>query len=162
MIYYKTSDEVELIRKSSLLVGKTLAAVAAAIKPGMTTLELDTLAETVIRDHGAVPSFKGYNGFPGTLCVSVNEQVVHGIPGNRVIQDGDVVSVDCGAFMNGFHGDSAYSFLVEMYRQQRSGWRRLPKSLCISVSGRRWLVTASAISVMPFSPIVKHNWVMVW
>lgn len=112
MIYYKTSDEVELIRKSSLLVGKTLAAVAAAIKPGMTTLELDTLAETVIRDHGAVPSFKGYNGFPGTLCVSVNEQVVHGIPGNRVIQDGDVVSVDCGAFMNGFHGDSAYSFLV--------------------------------------------------
>jgi methionyl aminopeptidase len=112
MIYYKTSDEIELIRKSSLLVGKALSAVATVIKPGLTTLELDQVAEKVIRDHGAVPSFKGYNGFPATLCVSVNDHVVHGIPGSKVIQDGDVVSVDCGAYMNGFHGDSAYTFLV--------------------------------------------------
>ncbi|HCK21318.1 MAG TPA: type I methionyl aminopeptidase [Bacteroidetes bacterium] len=112
MVFYKTSDEIELIRKSSLLVGKALAEVANVIRPGLTTAELDTVAEQVIRDHGAVPSFKGYNGFPATLCVSVNEHVVHGIPGDRVIQDGDVVSVDCGAFLNGFHGDSAYSFLV--------------------------------------------------
>jgi methionyl aminopeptidase len=112
MIYYKTSDEIELIRKSSLLVGKALSAVAAVLRPGMKTLDLDSVAEEVIRDHGAVPSFKGYNGFPATLCISVNDQVVHGIPGDQEIKDGDVVSVDCGAYLNGYHGDSAYSFLI--------------------------------------------------
>ena len=112
MIYYKTDEEIELIRLSSLLVGKTLAEVAWHIRPGVTTASLDKVAETFIRDHGAVPGFKGYGGFPGTLCVSVNDVVVHGIPGNQVLKDGDLVSVDCGVVLNGFYGDSAYSFAV--------------------------------------------------
>lgn len=112
MIYYKTDEEIELIRISSLLVGKTLAEVARHIKPGVTTLELDKIAETFIRDHKAVPGFKGYGGFPGTLCVSVNDVVVHGIPGKQILQDGDLVSVDCGVILNGFYGDSAYTFAV--------------------------------------------------
>lgn len=113
MILYKTHDEIELIRESSLLVSKTLAHLASILKPGITTLELDAIAEEFIRDHGAVPTFKGYNGFTGTLCTSVNDVVVHGIPSkSKVIADGDVVSLDCGVFMNGYHGDSAYSFLV--------------------------------------------------
>ena len=112
MIYYKTDEEIELIRLSSLLVGKTLAEVARHIRPGVTTASLDKVAETFIRDHGAVPGFKGYGGFPGTLCVSVNDVVVHGIPGNQLLKDGDLVSVDCGVILNGFYGDSAYSFAV--------------------------------------------------
>ncbi|MHC1776333.1 MAG: type I methionyl aminopeptidase [Lentimicrobium sp.] len=112
MIHYKTDEEIELIRLSSLLVGKTLAEVARHIKPGVKTGELDKIAETFIRDHHAIPGFKGYGGFPATLCISVNEVVVHGIPGNRELRDGDLVSVDCGVIMNGFYGDSAYSFAV--------------------------------------------------
>jgi len=111
-IVYKTAEEAELIRVSSLLVGKTLAEVAGYIKPGISTAELDKIAETFIRDHGAEPSFKGYHGYKNSLCISINEEVVHGIPGSRIIQDADVVSVDCGVFMNGFHGDSAYTFPV--------------------------------------------------
>lgn len=112
MIYYKTSAEVELIRESSLLVSKTLAHVASVIKPGMTTLQLDELAETFIRDHGAIPSFKNYKGFPFTCCISVNDAVVHGFPNDRPLRDGDIVSVDVGAYKNGFHGDSAYTFAL--------------------------------------------------
>lgn len=112
MIHYKTSEEIELLRLSSLLVGKTLAEVARHIKPGITTGALDKIAETFIRDHHAVPGFKGYGGFPASLCISVNEVVVHGIPGNQELRDGDLVSVDCGVLMNGFYGDSAYSFAV--------------------------------------------------
>jgi methionyl aminopeptidase len=108
----KTDEEVELIRLSSLLVGRTLAEVASRIQPGVTTLELDAVAETFIRDHGAEPGFKGYGGFPNTLCMSVNEAVVHGIPNDRPLLSGDVVSVDCGVLMNGFYGDSAYTFEV--------------------------------------------------
>ena len=112
MIYYKTKDEVELIRKSSLLVSDTLALIADIIKPGITTLELDNKAEEFIRDNGAKPSFLGYRGFPNTLCISVNDMVVHGIPSKNEIKEGDVVSVDCGVFKNGFHGDSAFTFLI--------------------------------------------------
>jgi methionyl aminopeptidase len=112
MIYIKTDEEVEIQRKSSLLVGKTLAEVAKLIKPGVNTSVLDKVAETYIRDNGAVPGFKGYGGFPATLCISVNEEVVHGIPGNRELKDGDIVSVDCGTLMNEFYGDSAYTFAV--------------------------------------------------
>jgi methionyl aminopeptidase len=112
MIYFKSEEEIELIRESSLLVGKTLAEVARVIAPGVRTIDLDRMAEEFIRSHGAVPGFKGYNGFPYTLCVSVNEQVVHGFPGERVLQEGDMVSVDCGVLMNGFYGDSAYTFAV--------------------------------------------------
>lgn len=112
MIYYKTSAEVELIRESSLLVSKTLAHLAGIIKPGMTTLQLDELAETFIRNNGAVPSFKNYKGFPFTCCISVNDAVVHGFPNDRPLKDGDIVSVDVGAYKNGFHGDSAYTFAI--------------------------------------------------
>ncbi len=111
-IYYKTEEEIDLIRESSLLVGKTLAEVAKAVKPGVTTLDLDKIAETFIRDHGAEPGFLGYGGFPNSLCTSVNEQVVHGIPNSTPLQEGDIVSVDCGVLKNGFYGDSAYTFAV--------------------------------------------------
>jgi methionyl aminopeptidase len=111
-IRIKTAEEVELIRESSLLVGSTLAAVAEHIRPGVTTLELDAVAEAFIRDHSAEPGFKGYGGFPNSLCTSVNAAVVHGIPNNRPLEEGDVVSVDCGVLKNGFYGDSAYTFAV--------------------------------------------------
>lgn len=112
MIHIKTDEEVEIQRESSLLVGKTLAEVAKIIRPGIKTIELDKVAETYIRDNGAEPGFKGYGGFPGTLCISVNEEVVHGIPGDRELRDGDIVSIDCGTLKNGFYGDSAYTFAV--------------------------------------------------
>ena len=112
MIHYKTDEEIELIRKSSLLVGKTLAEVAKHIKPGVKTIDLDKLAEEFILANGAKPAFKGYRGFPYTLCISINEQVVHGFPGKRELKDGDIVSVDCGTVKNGYYGDSAYTFAV--------------------------------------------------
>ncbi len=111
-MYYKTKEEIELIRESSLLVGKTLAEVAKAIKPGATTLSLDAIAEEFIKDNNAIPAFKGYNGFPNSLCISVNSVVVHGIPGSYELKDGDIVSVDCGVVKNNFFGDSAYTFAV--------------------------------------------------
>ncbi|MEI7675289.1 MAG: type I methionyl aminopeptidase [Bacteroidales bacterium] len=112
MIYIKTDEEIELIRKSSLLVGKTLAQVAELIRPGVTTIELDKRAEEFIRDHGATPAFLGYSGFPNTLCASPNSQIVHGIPNNEPLKDGDIISIDCGVLMNGFFGDSAYTFCI--------------------------------------------------
>lgn len=112
MIYLKSEEEIELIKQSSLLVGKTHAEVAKHLKPGVKTIELDRIAEEFIRDHKAIPGFKGYNGFPATLCISINEQVVHGIPGDREVKDGDLVSIDCGVLMNGYYGDSAYSYGV--------------------------------------------------
>jgi methionyl aminopeptidase len=112
MIHYKTKEEIELIRMSSLLVSKTLAEVAKIIKPGITTLALDKFAEEFIRDNQATPSFKGYQDFPFTCCISVNDAVVHGFPTKGTLKDGDIVSVDAGAFKNGFHGDSAYTFAI--------------------------------------------------
>ena len=112
MLYYKTLEEIELNRQSSLLVAKTLAEVAKSIRPGITTIELDRIAETFIRDQGAVPAFLNYNGFPNSLCISVNSQVVHGIPGKAELKDGDICSVDCGVLKDGFYGDSAYTFPV--------------------------------------------------
>ncbi len=143
MICFKSEEEIEFIRKSSLLVGKTLAEVARVIAPGVKTIELDRLAEDYIRSHdGAVPGFKGYNGFPYTLCISVNEQVVHGFPGDRVLEEGDLVSVDCGVFMNGFYGDSAYSFPVgEMAPEVKMLMQRTKESLyagiAMAVDGKR-------------------------
>jgi len=118
MIYFKSKEEIELIRESSLLVGKTLAEVARVIGPGVKTISLDKLAEEFIRSNGGIPGFKGYNGFPYSLCISVNEQVVHGFPGERVLMEGDIVSVDCGVLMNGFYGDSAYTFPVGEIRPE--------------------------------------------
>ena len=112
VVFYKTKEEIELLRESSLLVGKTLAEVAKAIKPGISTLSLDKVAETFIRDNGAIPGFLDYSGFPNTLCMSVNAQVVHGIPSAEELKDGDIVSIDCGVLKNKFYGDSAYTFTV--------------------------------------------------
>ena len=111
-IFYKSPEEVELIRISSMLVSETLAEVAKIIGPGVTTMQLNKLAETYIKDHGAVPAFLNYNGFPYSLCISPNEQVVHGFPGEYVIQEGDLISVDCGVIKNNFFGDSAYTFSI--------------------------------------------------
>jgi len=112
MIYLKTDEEIELMRESNLLVARAHGEVAKAIKPGVSTLELDKIAETFIRDNGGTPAFLNYQGFPNTLCTSVNEHVVHGIPNEKPLLDGDIVSVDCGALLNGFYGDSAYTFAV--------------------------------------------------
>lgn len=118
MVFLKTEDEIELLRAANQLVAATLAELANAIKPGVSTAQLDTLAETFIRDHGAVPTFKGfpnpYGGpFPGSICTSVNDVVVHGVPSDEVIlQDGDIISVDCGTLLNGYNGDSCYTFQV--------------------------------------------------
>ena len=112
MIYYKTEEEIDLIRESSLLVAKTHAEIAGLIKPGVSTLELDEIAEDFIRDNGGIPAFKGYNGFPNTLCMSPNDQVVHGIPNDKYLEDGQILSVDCGVVMNGYYGDSAFTYEV--------------------------------------------------
>jgi methionyl aminopeptidase len=112
MIRIKTLEEIELMRESALIVSKTLGEIAKEIKPGVTSLELDKIAEEHIRDHGAVPGFLGLYDFPNTLCMSPNEQVVHGIPNNKPLQEGDIISVDCGALKNGFYGDHAYTFEI--------------------------------------------------
>ena len=111
-LYYKTKEEIELIRESSLLVAKALAEVAKIIKPGVSTLSLDKVAFEFIKDNDAEPAFLNYNGFPNSLCISVNSQVVHGIPGKYELRDGDIVSVDCGVVKNSFFGDSAYTFPI--------------------------------------------------
>jgi methionyl aminopeptidase len=111
-IFYKSSEEIELIRESSLLVSKTLAEVAKVIKPGIKTKELDLLAYTFIKDHGAIPAFLNYNGFPYSLCISPNDQVVHGFPGDYEVKEGDLISVDCGVIKNNYFGDSAYTFSI--------------------------------------------------
>ena len=140
MIFLKTEDEIELLRASNLLVGKTLAELAKIIKPGVTTGELDRVAEEYIRDNGAVPTFKGFpnpygGSFPASICTSVNEQVVHGIPSdNVVLKDGDIVSVDCGTYMDGFCGDSAYTFCVgEVSDEVRNLLRVTKEALYIGI-----------------------------
>lgn len=112
MIRIKTEEEIALLRENALLVSRTLAEVGKHVVPGVTTMELDKVAETFIRDHGAVPGFLGYGGFPYTLCLSVNDVVVHGFPSDYRLEEGDIVSVDCGTIYKGFYGDSAYTFPV--------------------------------------------------
>lgn len=147
MIFLKTDDEIELLRQSNLLVGKTLAEVAKLIKPGVTTRQLDKVAEEFIRDHGAVPTFKGFPNpygepFPSTLCTSVNEQVIHGIPNDLTLKEGDIVSVDCGTLLNGFCGDSAYTFCVgevapEILQLLKTTKEALYKGIENAVHGKR-------------------------
>jgi methionyl aminopeptidase len=127
MVHLKTAEEIELLRQSSLLVGKTLAAVARVIGEGVSTIALDKVAEEFIRDNGGVPAFKGYRGFPGSLCISVNSQVVHGIPGKYELKSGDVISVDCGVKMNGFYGDSAFTFPVGEVKEETLNLLRVTK-----------------------------------
>ena len=112
MIFIKNNQEIDLMRKAGKIVAETLLLVEEKVRPGITTAELDRIAEEFITKHGAKPSFKGLYGFPASLCISVNEQVVHGIPGGYVLKDGDIISVDCGANINGFHGDAARTFGV--------------------------------------------------
>ena len=112
MIYYKTAEDIELMRQSAQLLGKAHGEVAKHIKPGIATKELDKIAEEFIKDHGAHPSFLNYEGFPASLCMSINEVVVHGFPGSYELKEGDIVSIDCGVLLNGFHGDSAYTYPI--------------------------------------------------
>lgn len=112
MIYLKTNEEIELLREANLVVARTLGEMTKWVKPGITTLKLDQIAEEYIRSQGAVPGFLGLYGFPNTLCVSVNENVVHGIPSSYALEEGDIVSIDCGAIKDGYNGDSTYTFCV--------------------------------------------------
>ena len=127
-IFYKTDEEVELIRTNCLMVSKTLALVGELIRPGVKGLDIDAQAEQLIRDNGGVPGFKGYRGFPATLCISVNEQVVHGIPSDIEFKDGDVVSVDCGVLMNGYYGDAAYTFALGDVKEEVMQLLRVTKA----------------------------------
>lgn len=142
MIPIKTEEEIEIIRESSLLVGKTLAEVAKHIRPGVTTLQLDKIAEEFIRDNNAIPGFKGYRGFPASLCTSVNDVVVHGIPGDYALKEGDIISVDCGVKKNGYFGDSAFTFAVgEISEKVRALMERTKESLynaiTVAITGNR-------------------------
>lgn len=148
MVFLKTEDEIELMRAANQLVASTLAELAHAIKPGVSTAQLDRIAETFIRDHGAVPTFKGfpnpYGGpFPGSICTSVNEVVVHGVPSEEVIlQDGDIISVDCGTLLNGYNGDSCYTFQVgevkpEVKQLLTTTKESLYKAIETAIAGRR-------------------------
>jgi methionyl aminopeptidase len=112
MIVYKTQEEIELIRQSAQILGKAHAEVAKMIQPGVSTIALDKRAEEFIRDNEGEPSFKGYNNFPASLCISVNDAVVHGIPDKYELREGDIISIDCGVFLNGFHSDSAYTYPI--------------------------------------------------
>ncbi len=147
MIYLKTEDEIELLRQANMLVADTLAEIARIIKPGVTTRQIDTLAETFIRDNGATPTFKGFPSnegvpFPASVCTSVNEQVVHGIPTDQPLKDGDIVSVDCGTLLNGYNGDSCYTFCVgEVTPEVRQLLKTTKESLYLAIEtalpGRR-------------------------
>lgn len=150
MIHYKTKEEIAIIRESALLVSKTLGMLAKEVKPGVTPLHLDTLAETFIRDHGGVPGFLGLYDFPNSLCTSVNEQVVHGIPSKRPLEEGDIISIDCGVLMNGYYGDHAYTFAVgevspEVQRLLDVTKESLYKGIGETIAGNRIGDIASAI-----------------
>lgn len=130
MVYLRTAEEIEILRENNLLVSKTLAEVAKAIKPGISTNQLDAVAEQFIRDNGAEPGFLGYHGFPKTLCTSTNSAVVHGIPSDDILKEGDIVSIDCGVKKNGFYGDTAYTFAVgEISEEKKTLLRVTEESL---------------------------------
>ena len=148
-IELKTTEQIELMRRAGLVVADAIAAVTDALAPGVTTKELDALAEDVIRSAGAVPSFLGYHGFPGSTCISINEEVVHGIPGPKQVRAGDVVSIDCGAIYEGWHGDSAVTVVVGEPTAEQAGllsacedamWAGLAKAV---VGGRLGDVSAA-------------------
>jgi methionyl aminopeptidase len=142
MIFIRTAEEIELLRASNLLVSRALAEVGKAIKPGVNTLKLDKIAEEYLRDYGGIPGFLGYNGFPATLCTSVNDEVVHGIPSEKELSKGDILSVDCGVKLQGYFGDSAYTFPVgEISEEYKSlmlnTWESLFKGIEAAMAGNR-------------------------
>jgi methionyl aminopeptidase len=118
MVHLKTSEEIQLIKESAQILGKAHGEIAKLVRPGVKTKKLDEVAEEFIRDHGGSPSFKNYNGFPATLCISVNEVVVHGFPGDYELKETDIISVDCGVLYKGFHSDSAYTYPLEGVRPE--------------------------------------------
>ena len=143
MIYLKTDEEIELLRISNQIVAKTLGELAKHVKEGVSTLQLDKIAEEFIRDNGAIPSFLNYEGYQNSICTSVNEQIVHGIPSAKsVLKNGDIISIDCGAYKNGFHGDSAYTFcvgdvdpkVVQLLKDTKAAWY---KGIEMAVEGNR-------------------------
>jgi len=157
MVFYKTKEEVETMKEGAVILGKAHGEVAKWIVEGETTGKLDAIAEEFIRDAGGIPSFKNYNGFPASLCISVNEQVVHGIPGDYVLQSGDVVSIDCGVYYKGFHSDSAYSYPVNVEDQDvlkllRATKESLWKGIEAASFGKRIGDVSSAIQeyIQPF------------
>jgi len=138
----KSEEDIRILRENALIVSRTLAEVAKYIEPGIQTIELDRIAEDFLTEEGAIPGFKGYNGFPNTLCISINDEIVHGIPGERVLKNGDIVSIDCGSIKNGFYGDSAYTFAVgDVAPEVLDLLRRTRESLFLAiemaVSGKR-------------------------
>lgn len=138
----KSEEDIKILRENALIVSRTLAEVAKYIEPGIQTIELDRIAEDFLAEEGAIPGFKGYNGFPNTLCISINDEIVHGIPGERVLKNGDIVSIDCGSIKNGFYGDSAYTFAVgdvapELLRLLRRTRESLFLAIEMAVSGKR-------------------------
>lgn len=142
MILYKTDAEVELMKQSAVLVSKTLTEVAKVLKPGITTFQLDALCYQFIRDHKAIPSFLNYHAYPYTICASVNDVVVHGFPNNNTLKEGDVVSIDLGVILNGWHGDHAYTFLIgessdDIYQLLRVTKESLYKGIEKAVAGNR-------------------------
>ena len=146
MIHIKSLEEIEIQRKSALAVSATLTQVATFLKPGVTTLSIDIMAEAFIRDNGGVPSFKGYgpknHAFPFSLCISVNEAIVHGFPSNYELKDGDIISVDCGVYMNGYHGDHAYTFAIgnvkpELLKLMRVTKESLARAIAEAHEGNR-------------------------
>ncbi|MFZ1378301.1 MAG: type I methionyl aminopeptidase [Saprospiraceae bacterium] len=142
MIYLKTDEEIQKIKESCILVCKTLAEVASFLKPGVTGSKLNSIAEEFIRSNDAIPSFLGYKNFPASLCISKNEVVVHGIPNGEVFKDGDIVSIDCGVYKNGFHGDSAYTFIIgdtnaEVKKLLRITCESLYEGIKMAVAGNR-------------------------
>ena len=138
----KTRREIDIMREAGRIVAETLALVSKEVRPGLTTADLDKIAYDYIRARGAVPSFKGYNGFPASLCTSVNEEIVHGIPGPRVLQEGDLLSIDCGAFYRGYHGDAATTVGVGTIQPAAQkmidvGWESLWAGITLARAGNR-------------------------
>lgn len=138
MIHIKTPEEIELMRHSCLLVGQAHAEAAKEMKPGITTMQLNNIVETFILDNGGTPSFKNYNGFPFATCISMNDAVVHGFPGNSVLKDGDIISLDIGVYKNGFHGDSAYTYALGVVNEEVKQLLRVTKeSLYLGIQKAR-------------------------
>jgi methionyl aminopeptidase len=162
MIICKTPREIEIMREAGKIVALTRQELEKHIRPGITTKELDRIAETVIREHGAIPSFKGYNGFPGSICTSVNEELVHGIPGDRVLKEGDIISIDVGAKYNGYHADSAWTYPVgEIAEETKKLLEVTEKSLYIGLEEAKPGARLSNISHAIQTYVESHHFSIV-
>lgn len=162
MIICKTPREIEIMREAGKIVALTRQELEKHIRPGITTKELDAIAEAVIRKHGAIPSFKGYNGFPGSICASVNEELVHGIPGGRVLKEGDIISIDVGAQYNGYHADSAWTYPVgEIAEETKKLLEVTEKSLYIGLEEAKPGARLSNISHAIQTYVESHHFSIV-